>query len=387
MNIQMPLIILFLFLLFSTATLGNSRTLSSDRAKDYNNWVSWNVEKYRKETELMEADQMMAKAKGSRSTSANNKEIDARLRKAELNKMSVSVSQDRSGDFATITDALNSIPSHNTRRVTLIIRPGVYREKVLIPRSLPFVTFLGDASEPPTITGNDTASLPGKDGMPLRTFESATVAVEADYFVAVSVKFENTAPHRVGNHGEQAVAIRISGSKAAFYNCSFYGAQDTLYDHKGLHYFNNCFIQGSVDFIFGYGRSLYEKCQLNSTAKKVASLTAQKRTNASMASGFSFKDSVVAGTGQVYLGRAWGDYSRVVLSYTFMDNIVLPQGWSDWGDQTRHLKVYYGEYKCSGPGANLSLRVPWSRALTDEEAKPFIGTYFIEGDTWLISPY
>lgn len=60
----------------------------------------------------------------------------------------------------------------------------------MIPRALPFVTFLGDASEPPTITGNDTASLRGKDGRPLRTFQSATIAVEADYFVAVNVKFE-----------------------------------------------------------------------------------------------------------------------------------------------------------------------------------------------------
>lgn len=64
------------------------------------------------------------------------------------------------------------------------------REKIMVPRSLPFVAFLGDASEPPTITGNDTASLPGMDGKPLRTFQSATVAVEADYFVAVNVKFE-----------------------------------------------------------------------------------------------------------------------------------------------------------------------------------------------------
>lgn len=62
----------------------------------------------------------------------------------------------------------------------------------------------------------------------------------------------------VGRRGEQAAALRISGTKAAFYNCSFYGSQDTLYDHKGLHYFSNCFIQGSVDFIFGYGTSLYE---------------------------------------------------------------------------------------------------------------------------------
>lgn len=78
-----------------------------------------------------------------------------------------------------------------------------------------------------------------------------------------------------------------------------------------------------------------QNCYLNSTAEEVASLTAQKRTNASLTSGFSFKDCVVTGSGQIYLGRAWGDYSRVVFSYTFLDKIVLPQGWSDWGDQTR----------------------------------------------------
>ncbi|CAA0824930.1 Probable pectinesterase 53 [Striga hermonthica] len=197
---------------------------------------------------------------------------------------------------------------------------------------------------------------------------------------------QNTAPHVVGTAGGQAVALRISGSKAAFYNCSFYGGQDTLYDHKGLHYFSNCFIQGSVDFIFGYGTSLYENCYLNSIAKKVASVTAQKRTNSSLSSGFSFKDCTITGSGSIYLGRAWADYSRVVFSYTFMDKIVLPQGWSDWGDKSRDQKVYYGEYKCSGAGSNLTGRVAWARALTDEEAKPFIGTYFVDGDTWIIHP-
>lgn len=78
---------------------------------------------------------------------------------------------------------------------------------------------------------------------------------------------QNTAPvPDVGQRGGQAVAVRVSGDKAAFYNCSFYGEQDTLYDHKGLHYFKNCFIQGSVDFIFGYGRSLYEVSLLTLTS-------------------------------------------------------------------------------------------------------------------------
>ncbi|XP_059440036.1 probable pectinesterase 53 isoform X1 [Corylus avellana] len=377
---HLQLISLLLLSLFNV-TLPSS-SWSSDRDIEYNKWVSWNIENYRRKAALKGAESIVE------TTSAVGRNVlDVKLRLAEINKVIVSVCQNGTGDFMTIREALNTIPLNNTRRVILMIKPGIYREKIVIPRALPFVTFLGNASDPPTVTGNDTASTASRDGRPLGTYHSATVAVNANYFVAVNMKFENTASHDIGSIGGQGVALRISGTKAAFYNCSFYGAQDTLYDHKGMHYFKNCYVQGSVDFIFGYGRSLYENCYLNSTAEKVASLTAQKRTNASLSSGFSFKDGVVTGSGHIYLGRAWGDYSRVIFSFTFLDKIVLPQGWSDWGDQNRDYKVYYGEYKCSGPGANFTGRVPWARMLGDEEAKPFIGTHYVEGDSWLIGQY
>ncbi|KAF8394713.1 hypothetical protein HHK36_020930 [Tetracentron sinense] len=388
---------LLFFLSLSGLTL-QSLSWSPEREREYQKWVSWNVENYQKKT-LLRAEAV------TDLPAVGRKVLDPKLQKAEMNKVRMSVSHDGSGDYMSIKEALDSIPLYNTRRVVLEIKSGVYRyegiripnykdnisytfqgsrEKILIPRPLHFITFSGDSKDPPTITGNNTASVTGRDGKPLKTFESATVAVNSNYFVAINIRFENTAPHDIGSTGEQAVALRISGNKAAFYNCSFYGTQDTLYDHKGLHYFNNCFIQGSVDFIFGYGTSLYQNCYLNSIAKKKASLTAQKRSNSSLSSGFSFKDSVITGSGQVYLGRAWGDHSRVVFSYTFMDKVVLPQGWSDWGDQKRDSGVYYGEYKCSGPGANWTGRVPWARMLTDIEAKPFMGTYFVDGDTWLL---
>lgn len=54
------------------------------------------------------------------------------------------------------------------------------------------------------------------------------------------------------------MAIRISGDEAAFWGCGFFGAQDTLHDDKGRHYFKDCYIQGSIDFIFGNARSFYE---------------------------------------------------------------------------------------------------------------------------------
>ncbi|CAN1196418.1 Probable pectinesterase 68 [Linum perenne] len=117
--------------------------------------------------------------------------LDERLRLAEMNKITISVGHDGyNGDFHSIQEALATIPPHNTRRVVILVKPGVYREKIAIPKTLPFITFVGDSTDPPTITGNDTASLPGKDGTPLRTFQSATVAVDGDYFVAVNIKFE-----------------------------------------------------------------------------------------------------------------------------------------------------------------------------------------------------
>ncbi|XP_022991505.1 probable pectinesterase 53 [Cucurbita maxima] len=374
---------LLLLLLLGCNLFMQSYSLSDvEEREDYKNWLSWNLQNYKKKAVWKP---------GSQPNSGWFQGVgvlDDKLRKAESNKVRIVISQDGTGDFVTIGEALNSIPKPNSKRIVLVINPGVYSEKISIPKTLPFVTFLGSAShDPPTIIGNDTAVVIGGDGIPLGTLKSATVAINANYFVAINIKFENTAMHEVGSVRGQGVALRVSGTKAAFHNCSFYGDQDTLYDHKGLHYFNNCYIQGSVDFIFGYGRSFYEKCYLNSIAKKVASVTAQKRSKSSMGSGFSFKDCVVTGSGQIYLGRAWGDYSRVVFSYTFMDKIVLPQGWNDWGSRKRQSTVYYGEYKCSGPGADLSGRVRWAHNLTDEEAQPFIGTHYVEADTWLLAPY
>lgn len=45
--------------------------------------------------------------------------------------------------------------------------------------------------------------------------------------------------------------------------------------------------------------------------------------------------------------------------------------------------VLFGEYSCKGPGASTKQRVPWSRALTYEEARPFLGRSFIDGEQWL----
>eukprot|EP00249_Psilotum_nudum_P004591 c18098_g1_i1 orf=263-934(+) len=219
------------------------------------------------------------------------------------------------------------------------------------------------------------------------TFHSATVAINSKYFTAQGMIFKNDAPPPVpGRTGGQAVALRVTADLAAFYDCRFYGYQDTLYDHKGRHYFKNCYVDGSIDFIFGNGRSLYKDCLLHATSianGSVGSVTAQKRNQTSLNTGFSFVNCNLTGDGSVYLGRPWGMDSRVVFAMTWMDKIVVPQGWNNWGIPSTERSVFYGEYKCWGPGASSSSRVPWARDLTVEEAQPFLGIGFINGVSWL----
>ncbi|PHU01885.1 putative pectinesterase 53 [Capsicum chinense] len=70
---------------------------------------------------------------------------------------------------------------------------------------------------------------------------------------------QNTTPvPPPGAIGKQAVAFRISADTTTFVGCKFLGAQDTLYDHLGRHYYEDCYNEGSVDFIFGNGLSFFE---------------------------------------------------------------------------------------------------------------------------------
>jgi hypothetical protein len=45
--------------------------------------------------------------------------------------------------------------------------------------------------------------------------------------------------------------------------------------------------------------------------------------------------------------------------------------------------LYQAEYKCHGPGADPENRAPWSKQLTEEEAKSFMSIDFIDGKEWL----
>ncbi|CAN6253732.1 unnamed protein product [Urochloa humidicola] len=293
---------------------------------------------------------------------------------------------DKSGccKYTSVQAAVDGVPNRSNKRTVVWIDAGVYEEKLTVTK--PNITFQGQGMETTTIVWNDTAKSAGS------TRDSASVHIDAPGFVAKNISFKNAAPApKPGAQDAQAVAIRISGDQAAFWGCGFFGAQDTLFDEEQRHYFKECFIQGSIDFIFGDARSLYENCTLNSVAEEMpqsqrsinGAITAQSRKFPENNTGFSFVGCRIQGTGDVLLGRAWGAYSRVVFAYTYTPGIIADAGWYNWGDERRNRTVFYGEHRCVGEGANMAGRVKYAQNLNDSMARPFLGISYIDGDEWL----
>ncbi|TKY62557.1 pectinesterase 8 [Spatholobus suberectus] len=289
-------------------------------------------------------------------------------------------------NFTTVQAAVNAVPDFSAKRTIIWINSGIYYEKVFVPKTKPNITFQGQGYTSTAIAWNDTAL--SANG----TFYSGSVQVFASNFIAKNISFMNLAPiPSPGAVGAQAVAIRVSGDQSEFRGCGFFGAQDTLHDDKGRHYFKDCYIQGSIDFIFGNARSLYENCQIVSIANPVpagqrsinGAVTAHGRVSMDENTGFAFVNSAIGGNGRIWLGRAWRPYSRVVFAFTTMSDIIAPEGWNDFNDPSRDQTIFYGEYNCSGPGANTNFRAPYVQKLSETQALAFLNTSFIDGDQWL----
>ncbi|KAK8598790.1 hypothetical protein V6N13_076736 [Hibiscus sabdariffa] len=308
--------------------------------------------------------------------------LDPDVAKAEANPKIIEVKKDGGGDFDTITKAIASVPIGNNKRVIISIAPGVYKEKITIDRNKPFITLMGNPKNMPNVTFDGTAKKYG-------TVDSATIIAFSSYFVAAYLNIVNSSPHPDGKmQGAQAVALRVAGDRSAIYNCNLYGFQDTLCDDRGNHFYKNCNIQGTVDFIFGRGKSIYLDSDLYVVPDpRLTVITAQARESSSEDAGYSFMHGKVYGPAKgAFLGRAWRSSPRVVFAYSDMGNVVNPTGWSHNNQPDRAKTVYYGEYKCIGEGSSPSKRVPFAKKLTDKEAKQFITLDFIGATKWLLPP-
>ncbi|KAL0646567.1 hypothetical protein Bca4012_044858 [Brassica carinata] len=310
---------------------GSSRLLQSDdKGNELKNYISWE--------DLRVVEEVGRERRSSSVKVKDNNLVNQESNMATVNASRVIVVDKRGrGDSVTVQGAVDMVPNSNSQRVKILILPGVYREKVIVPRTKPYISFIGNESyaEYTVITWSDKSSDPYSNGTELGTYRTATVAIDSDFFCATAITFENTVVAEAGEEGKQAAALRVTGDKAMFYKVRVLGSQDTLNDATGSHYFFQCHIQGSVDFIFGNAKSLYQDCDIRSTARRFGAIAAHHRSEESDDTGFSFVNCDIGGTGKVYLGRAWGNYSTTVYSNCYIADIITPVGWSDWDDTDR----------------------------------------------------
>ncbi|KAL0426459.1 UNVERIFIED_CONTAM: putative pectinesterase 15 [Sesamum latifolium] len=153
-------------------------------------------------------------------------------------------------NFSSVQKAIDALPDFSHSWTLIILDSGTYREKVVVSSNKTNLIVQGQSYLNTAIAWNDTANSTGG------TSYSSTFATSAPSFIAYNISFMHQPRSR--EVGGQAVALRVSGDQSAFYGCGFYGAQDTLNDDQGRHYYKECYIQGSIDFIFGNGRSLFE---------------------------------------------------------------------------------------------------------------------------------
>lgn len=271
------------------------------------------------------------------------------------------------GDFRTIQACFDALPSKPTEWRTVRILPGTYREKVTLDVYKDKVRIVGDAQAGTRIVWNDYS---GKvvDGRELTTYDSYTMSIQADDVYMDGLTVENDAG-RVG----QAVALETRGDRIHLYHCALIGDQDTFFTRGYVSrvHVENCWIEGTTDFIFGPSIVLFECCTIHCKADSfitAASTTERNRY------GYVFSCCRVTadeGVTKVYLGRPWKSTARTVWLECGLPAAIRPEGWRDWHDSARKGDVYYAEWRCSGPGADRSGRVAWSRELTDTEAAEY----------------
>lgn len=250
-------------------------------------------------------------------------------------------------------------PASEEQRMVVRIAPGTYREHTIL--NAPYVTFeaMYPEQEMPNITyyygcgmkyvslGNNTASA---------DHASTVISKQAHDFIAKNLMFENSyniyvseeergdyaednfptletreENIRTKNYQTQGLALRVDADRSQFLNCRIIGRQDTLLmNDSNRCYYEECYIEGTVDFIYGSGAAVFQSCTINSPYHNghiTAASTPEKQKF-----GFLFKDCVLtknavtdspAPIPESYsLGRPWNGPAMVVYFNCRMDDHI-----------------------------------------------------------------
>lgn len=305
--------------------------------------------------------------------------------------------------FSTIQEAFDALPADTDTPVTILIGPGIYREKLELSRS--HVTLLGETAENTILTYDDCATQLMPDGSKRGTFRSYTLFLDANDITLKNLTIQNTAFPR--SKAGQALALYADGDRIYLENCRLTSYQDTLFTGPlppaplspggftgpkefserivGRQLYRNCYICGDIDFIFGSAIAYFESCEIASVFSEKLPVSPCGETPvygyATAAStpegcpyGYVFDRCRFTGTcpdKSVYLGRPWRNFAKTVLLNCHLGPHIRPEGFHDWNKKEAHDTIFYAEYQSTGEGASAYGRASFVKELSDGEALLF----------------
>ncbi|MXV14080.1 pectinesterase family protein [Hufsiella ginkgonis] len=289
----------------------------------------------------------------------------------------ITVAQDGSGNYRTVQEAINAVPDFSEKVTKIFVKPGTYKERIVLARSKINVFIIGGDAATTILTWDDYASKTDSSGRALGTSRTASFYAYGAGFTATNITFENSS----GPIG-QALAIYVGADRARFFNCRFLGFQDTILTNNAgdREYYYNCYIEGTTDFIFGPATALFEKCKI--FCKKGGMYITAASTPDTVKYGYVFLGCDISGSApenSFHLGRPWRPFAKVVFIRCNLASVVKDLGWHNWLKPGNEKTAYYAEYKNTGPGFQPDKRVAWSHQLTDDEAKAYTKTQILKG--------
>lgn len=300
----------------------------------------------------------------------------------------ITVAKDGSGNFSTITDAINAIQELPE---TIYIKKGVYEERVEI--NMPFLTLMGEDADNTIITEGYHANMLMEDGSHRGTFRSYTMLVTADHFTMRNLTICNSSGF--GYEVGQAIALYLEGDRALIESCRLLGHQDTLFTgplphavrktsgftgptenfpRRILHQeFRDCYIEGEVDFIFGSACAYFDNCRIHSLNRnqEINGYVTAPSTYEGMEFGYVFNHCRFTSNcpdNTVYLGRPWRIHGKTVILNSQLGNHIHDSAFHDWDSEESHRTSFFALYNCTGKSFTRETVAPFVHFLTDDEA-------------------
>ena len=285
------------------------------------------------------------------------------------------VSADGTGDFNTVQGAMDFVPDHSQKRITVKVRNGIYEEIVYF-RNKENVTLLGEEQEKTVIRyANNEVFNPHPANIrtnPERgTFPSRRAAITVDNSNGIHIVNMTLQTTLRG----QAEGLLITGERNILSRVTVIGSGDAL-QANGLIYMVDSTIIGGGDTILGRGTLFCERCTIRSNSVMMWPRNHQGDH------GNVFKDSTFIGTGATptTIARAPRNdtftypYAEVVVLNSKLINIA-PEGWSA-ADQGGNVRFWeYNSRDQNGAPVDVSKRVAWSRQLDKTKDAKLIADY------------